>query len=306
MESNKLKVIEDKKMNQTNIAKFNLILSMFIYGTIGIFVKYIPLPSATVSMIRGMIGAPFLVIVLLLKKSKISWNTIKENFVCLCLLGTMLGINWILLFEAYRYTSVATATLCYYLAPIFIVAISPFLLKEKMTLKKMLCIVVALIGMIFVSGVIKNGIPKISEIKGILLGIGAAILYATIVVTNKRLHNISAYDRTIAQLIISAIVLIPYNLVVGNLKNMSFTPVVVILLVILGVVHTGLAYFLYFGAMEKLPAQTLAIFSYIDPVVAIILSACVLREPMGIFDVIGAVLILGSAVISESIPDKKK
>lgn len=291
-------------MNKNNSAKWNVILSMIIYGSIGIFVRYIPLPSATVSMFRGMIGAPFLLLLLLLKKSKISWKAIKENAVRLCLLGTMLGMNWILLFESYRYTSVATATLCYYLAPIFIVAISPFVFQEKMTRKKGFCIAVALIGMIFVSGAMESAIPDIVEIKGVLLGIGAAILYAAIVVNNKKLHNISAYDRTIAQLVISAIVLLPYNLISGNLENISFSPMTLILLAIVGVVHTGVPYYLYFGAMDKLPAHTLAILSYIDPVVAILLSACVLREPMGIFDIIGGILILGSTVISEYTPNR--
>ncbi len=289
-------------MDNKNSAKINVIVSMFIYGTIGIFIKFIPLPSATVSMIRGIIGAPFLLIILLLKKSKISWNAIKENSFRLCLLGTMLGVNWIFLFESYRYTSVATATLCYYLAPIFIVAMSPFVFKEKMTIKKVACIIVALIGMIFVSGIVENGIPPITEIKGIILGIGAALLYAGIVINNKKLHNISAYDRTIAQLFISAIVLLPYNFFSGNLSNITFTPITLVLLAIVGIIHTGISYFLYFGSMDKLESQTLAILSYIDPAVAIILSIVVLRESMSIFDILGAILILGSAMISEYTP----
>ncbi len=286
-------------MNKTNSAKINVIVSMFIYGTIGIFVKYIPLPSAFISMIRGAVGAPFLLLILFCRRSKISWASVRANLWRLCLLGTMLGLNWIFLFEAYRYTSVATATLCYYLAPIFIVAVSPFVFKEKMTLKKVLCITVALLGMVLVSGVAENGIPPIDELKGVLLGVGAAILYAAIVVNNKKLRDISAYDRTIAQLLISAIVLLPYNFFVGNLNGLTFTPVTVILLAVLGTVHTGLSYYLYFGAMDKLGSQTLAILSYIDPALAIILSALVLREAVGIFDTVGAVLILGAAVASE-------
>lgn len=293
-------------MSHAKSAKLNVILSMVIYGTIGIFVRYIPFPSATVSMMRGMIGAPFLFLMLLLKKSKISWRAIQQNGVRLCLLGTMLGINWIFLFESYRYTSVATATLCYYLAPIFIVAVSPFVFKETMTLKKVLCIAVALIGMVFVSGAAENGIPTMAEMKGVLLGIGAAVFYAAIVVNNKKLHHISAYDRTIAQLIISAIVLLPYNLLSGNLETLSFTPTTLLLLAVVGILHTGVSYFLYFGAMDKLNAQTLAILSYIDPVVAILLSACVLKEPLGFGDILGAVLILGSAAISESTPKTKQ
>ncbi len=293
-------------MKENNSAKIHVILSMVIYGTIGIFVRDIPLPSAAVSMLRGMIGAPFLLLMLLVKKSRISWKGMKENGVRLCLLGTMLGVNWIFLFESYRYTSIAVATLCYYLAPIFIVAVSPFVFREKMTRKKGFCIVVALIGMIFVSGVPENGLPSVAEIKGILLGIAAAIFYAAIVVNNKKLRNISAYDRTIAQLAVSALVLLPYNLTSGNLENLSFSPATVVVLAIVGIVHTGVSYSLYFGAMDKLTSQTLAILSYIDPAVAILLSACVLREPMGISEMVGAVLILGSAAVSEYTPNRRK
>ncbi len=293
-------------MNRTNSAKLNVILSMFIYGTIGIFVRYIPLSSAAISMFRGMIGAPFLIILLLFKKSKISWRAIRENLGRLIFLGTALGVNWILLFEAYRYTTVATATLCYYLAPIFVVVASPLVFKEKMTVKKAACVLVALMGMVFISGVMQNGIPPISEIKGIALGIGAAVLYASIVINNKKLHDISAYDRTIAQLAISALVLLPYNMLAGNLENLSFVPTTIVLLLVLGIVHTGISYYLYFGAMDKLPSQSLAILSYIDPAVAILLSAFVLREPMGGLDIIGAILILGAAVVSEYTPEKKK
>ncbi len=278
---------------------------MFIYGTIGIFVKYIPLPSAVISMLRGMIGAPFLLLILCLKRSKISWSSIKENLWRLYLLGTMLGLNWIFLFESYNHTSVATSTLCYYLAPIFIVAVSPFVFKEKMTLKKVLCITVALVGMVFVSGMAENGVPKLSEMKGVLLGVGAAVLYAAVVINNKKLRNISAYDRTIAQLVISATVLLPYNLFCGNLQGISLSLKPLILLAIVGIVHTGLSYYLYFGAMDKLSSQTLAILSYIDPAVAIILSAGLLKESLGVFDVIGAVLILGAAFVSEYSPKKK-
>ncbi len=291
-------------LNSTSSAKFNVVLSMFIYGTIGIFVRYIPLPSATVSMFRGLIGAPYLFLLLLMKKSKISFAAIKENLFRLALLGTMLGVNWIFLFESYRYTSVATATLCYYLAPIFIVAASPFVLKEKMTAKKLICIGVSLLGMVFVSGVAEKGIPSLDEIKGVLFGVSAAILYAAIVINNKKLHNISAYDRTVSQLIISAVVLLPYNALSGNLEGLSFSPLTIILLIFVGIVHTGLSYYLYFGAMERLSAQTLAILSYIDPAVAILISAFVLKEPLGIFGIIGAVLIIGAAIISEYTPKR--
>lgn len=286
-------------MNTVARARLNVIISMIIYGTIGLFVRYIPLPSSVTSMVRGIIGAPFLLLVLAVKKQKLDHCAIKFNLKWLIISGALLGFNWILLFEAYRYTTVATATLGYYFAPIIIVALSPVIFKERLTLRKVLCIIVALIGMVFVSGVASNGIPPISELKGILLALGAACLYAAIVICNKQLKGISAYDKTIFQLALSAVVLIPYNLITGSFTGLSMTGIAWVMLLTLGIVHTGIAYLLYFGSMEVLPSQTLAIVSYIDPVVAVLVSALILKENVGLGEFIGAALILGAAVISE-------
>ena len=148
-----------------NKAKLELIASMFIFGTIGIFVRHIPLPSSMIALARGFVGAFFVLLFVYLKKSKLDKSAIKKNFVMLALSGAFIGINWILLFESYNYTTVATATLCYYMQPIFVILASPFLLKEKLTVKKVACVVVALIGMVFVSGVLQTGIPALSEAK---------------------------------------------------------------------------------------------------------------------------------------------
>jgi len=292
-------------MNKTLAAKLKVTSAMFIFGTIGIFVRYIPLPSSVTAMMRGMIGAPFLCLVLFLRHEKLNTGIIRKNFIALIALGTMLGVNWILLFESYRYTTVATATLCYYMAPIILVAASPFVFKEKMTVKKVLCIAAALMGMFFVSGVAENGIPPLAELKGMLLAVGAAVLYACIVMLNKKVTGIPAYDKTIMQLAISAIVLLPYNALTGSFAGMSLSPFILFMLVFVGIVHTGIAYYLYFGSMENLDSQTLAILSYIDPVVAVILSALILKESMSALHAVGAVLILGAAFISE-LPEKKK
>ncbi len=291
-------------MDKTSKARLNVIISMTIYGTIGLFVRNIDLPSSVISMVRGLIGFPFLLIVLAVKKQKVSFESIRSNLKYLLPSGALLGINWILLFEAYRYTTVSTATLCYYFAPIIIVALSSFVFKEKLTVKKVLCIIAALVGMAFLSGVTKGSAPETSEVRGILLATGAAFLYALIVIFNKKLTGISAYDRTIFQLALSAVILFPYNLLTGSFTGCSLAGTAVILLLILGVVHTGIAYLLYFGSAEFLPSQTLAILSYIDPVVALLVSAFLLHESMGVVEIVGAVLIIGSAVISE-LPSKE-
>jgi len=291
--------------NDVNKSRWMLISSMLIFGTIGIFRKYIPLPSSVLAMARGWIGMAFLAAVLLLKRQKLNRKAIGRNFPCLLASGIMMGFNWILLFEAYRYTSVATATLCYYMAPIFVVLVSPMLLKERLSRKKLLCVGAALAGMVLVSGVTKAGFRGAEEWTGVLLGLGAAVLYAGVVLLNKFIRELNVYDKTIVQLGAAAVVLLPYTLLTEDFSQITFEPLAVGLLLVVGIVHTGIAYALYFGSLKDLPGQTVALFSYIDPVCAIILSSLLLQEAMGAAEGIGAVLVLCAALVSE-LPEREK
>lgn len=289
-----------------NRDKMMMIAAMTIFGTIGIFRRYIPLPSSTLALARGVIGTLFLLtLVLFVKKQRLDGGAIRRNLAFLVISGALIGFNWILLFEAYQYTTVAVATLCYYMAPVIVVMVSPFLFKEKLTPLKAACVAVALAGMVFVSGIPQSGFGGISELKGILLGLGAALLYATVVVLNQYIRDIPAYDKTIMQLGMAAVAILPYTLLTENFADISFTPIAVLMLLFVGIVHTGIAYTLYFGSMSGLKAQTIALFSYIDPVVAIILSAVILQENIGLWGVIGAVMVLGSTMVSELFGEKK-
>ncbi len=296
-------------MNETNKAKYSLLLSMFIWGTIGLFVKYIPLPSSVIAITRGFVGAIFLFIIIKIKKQPMDKAAIKANLLKLCLSGVFLGFNWILLFEAYRYTTVATATLCYYLAPVVVILVSPIFLKEKLTWKKLVCVLVALVGMVFVSGilgVLKTGHFEKGEFTGIAFGLGAACFYACIVLVNKKIKDISAYDTTITQLAIAGIVLVPYVLLTQDLSAIHLDGTAIALLAVVCIVHTGIPYALYFGCMKNLKGQTVAIMSYIDPVVAILTSALVLKEELGVYGAIGAVLVLGATLASEFVDSKEE
>lgn len=293
-------------MKSENKSKILIIIAMTIWGTIGIFRKYIPLPSGMIALARGVLGCAFLFLVMVLTKKKLEWKNIKENLVLLLLSGALMGVNWILLFEAYEYTSVATATLCYYMEPVFVMLVSPIFLKEKLSVKKAICIIVSLLGMVLVSGVTNMTEFQISELKGVFLGLGAAALYASVVIINKKLKPIEVYDKTITQLLSASIVILPYVLLVENFNDISLEPINIVMLILVGLIHTGIAYTLYFGSMSNVKAQTVAIFSYIDPVVAIILSALILREKLGIPEIIGAVLILGSTLVCEVNFTKRK
>lgn len=284
-------------------AKIQLLSAMGIFGTIGIFVRYIPLSSAMIAFVRGLLGVAFLALVMLLTKQRPDRQAVKKNLLILCISGAAIGFNWILLFESYTHTTVATATVCYYLAPLFLLLASP-LLGEKLTIKKITCISTALVGMIFVSGITDGPIPTLQELQGILFGVGAAILYATVMFLNKKLSPIGAYDKTILQLAAATVVLLPYLLLTQGLTLPAMSTLQWGLLLIVGVIHTGFAYWLYFGSMKSLSAETIALFSYLDPVLAILLSAFLLGEDMTVSGIIGTVLILGSALYSE-LPQKK-
>ena len=294
-------------MQQTGHRKAmaSLAASMFIFGTIGIFVRYIPLPSSLIATVRAAVGLLFLLAVSSAKGSRFTLAAVRKKLPVLALSGILMGFNWILLFEAYRYTTVATATLCYYLAPVFLILASPLVLGEKLTAKKLICVGLALVGMVFVSGVLQAGFRGGKEFTGILLGTGAALLYASVVLMNKRCGEVVPIHRTTVQMAAAALVLLPYVLLTENLAALRPTALGLGLLLVVGIIHTGLAYLLYFGSMNDLPAHTLAIFSYIDPIVAILLSALLLREPLGLSGIIGAVLILGAAFVSE-LPEKKR
>jgi len=285
--------------------KLKLIAAMVIFGTIGLFVRHIPLPSSVIALCRGITGTLFLLLLMAGRKARFDQAAIQKNRLWLLLSGGALGFNWILLFESYRYTSVAVSTLCYYLAPILIILVSPLVLKETLTLKKGLCVAAALAGMVCLSGVLQSGLPQGGELKGILFGLAAAVLYACIVLLNKQLRDISAMERTILQLGISAVVLLPYCLLTVDRSALHLDPKAAVLLVFLGVVHTGLAYALYFGSLGGIRGQTAAILSYIDPVVAVLASVLLLKEAMLPSEALGAVLILGAAFLSEvSLPVK--
>ena len=278
-------------------SRLALLASMVIFSTIGLVRRYIALPSAAIALGRAWIGALFLILLLLFKRQTPNFRALRKNILPLLLSGIALGFNWIALFEAYNYTSVATATLCYYMAPILLILLSPLFFRERLTPRKLLCVLAALVGITFVSGVLESGLPNIGEAKGILFGLTGAALYATVVILNKKINGVPDLDRTLYQLIIAGITLIPYVILSQPLPVPTGTDLA--LLAIAGIIHTGIAYVLYFGALPVLPAQTAALYSYLDPVLAILLSAVILQESITTGNMIGAMLILGAAILSE-------
>ena len=279
--------------------------AMMIYGTIGIFRRLIPLSSGMLACVRGLIGGCFLLGWIRLRGGRLRLGSERRTLPLLILSGAMIGFNWILLFEAYNYTSVAVATLCYYMEPTFLILAAPLLLGERMTPLKGLCAAVSLLGMVLISGILGSDTLGKRDVTGILLGLGAAVLYTAVVIVNKKTPVADASSKTVVQLFSAAGVLIPYLMLTERWSDISLTPAAVLLTLFVGIVHTGIAYALYFGSMEKLPAQAVAVMAYIDPVLALILSALVLGEAMLPLQLAGAVLIIGAALVSQVFPRQK-
>ena len=280
-------------------AKIGMIISMLIFGSIGLFVRRIELTSSQIALYRGVIGSVFLIITSMIVKNKLSWNAIKPNAFLLLTSGAAIGFNWIFLFEAYKYTTIANATLSYYFAPVFVMLLSPVILKEKLSKIKLCSILVATFGMFLIVDTSNIGGLSRGNIKGIGFGLIAATLYASVILINKFLKKLTGLETTIVQLMMAAIVLLPYVLMTEKLSFYKLSGNSFLLLIVVGLLHTGIAYLLYFTSFQQLSGQTIAVFSYIDPIAAILLSSVFLRETMTILQIMGGLFILGATFINE-------
>ncbi|MGV4321693.1 DMT family transporter [Bacillus mojavensis] len=280
-------------------SKIQFILSMIIFGTMGLVVRYIDLSSSETALLSSSIGCLFLIVVFMMMKKTIPWKLVKANAYILFLSGIALGGNWIFLYQSYDHTTLTNATLGYYFAPVFVMILSPFVLKEQLSVKKMICIGVAIIGMLLIVG---NGISAsgTDDLLGIFFGLVAAAFYAALMLLNKFIHRMGRLEITIIQLGLTAFLLLPYVFFTEGFGIFGVSGSSVPFIIILGIVNTGIGFWLFFSGMQKLKGQSIAILSYVDPFVAILISAIILQEQMTIVQMLGGALLLGSTFVSEN------
>jgi len=287
-------------------AKIEYITAVLLYGTIGLLVQFINAESEFIVLCRGIIGTATILIFMTARKQRVDLEGIRRNFMLLTLSGVCLGLNWIFLFIAYQITTIAVASLCNYMAPIIVIALSPLVLKEKLTLKK-----ISLCG----SGVRRHracigtaeGDIRDVNLPGIAMGLLAAAAFVGIVLCNKKIGKIEPMSKSAYQLLVSAAVVLPYVLIKNGGIPFVTEARSIILILILGIVQTGIAYIFYFGGMGVLPVQSVAILGYLEPVVTVLTGVVILRQHISHFGILGAVLILGAAVYSEiELPRRKK
>ena len=279
--------------------KIQFVLSMIIFGTMGLIVRYIDLSSSEIALLSSSIGCLFLMIVFLMRKRAISWKLVRANACILFFSGIALGGNWMFLYQAYDQTTLTNATLGYYFAPVFVMILSPFILKEQLPVKKIICIGIAIIGMLMIVG---NGVSAsgTEDLLGIFFGLLAAACYAALMLLNKFIRLKGRLEITIIQLGITALLLLPYVFLTKGFGILGVSKSSVPFIIILGVVNTGIGFWLFFSGMEKSKGQSIAMLSYVDPFVAILISAVILREHMTIVQILGGALLLGSTFISEN------
>lgn len=290
-------------MRKTVSPRWMLIASMSIFGTLGIFVRNIPVSSGELALYRAVLAVLLISVFLLITKQKIPFANMKKELPLLLASGVAIGINWILLFEAYKYTTVSVATLSYYFAPVIVTLVCPILFKEKLTKKQFTCFFMSTVGLVLITGLGEIGGGK--DFIGILFGLGAAAFYATVILLNKFIRNVEGIHRTLLQFIAAMVTLVPYVLLTGGVTLGGLNGFGWANLLIVGLIHTGVTYCMYFSSLKELPGQKAAILSYIDPLVAVLISVTILGESMTLWQVIGGMLILGFTLWNEISPKAK-
>ena len=274
-----------------------MIASMITFGTLGLFVRNIPVSSGELALYRATLAAVLIAAYLWITKQRIPFHRIRKEVPVLLASGMVMGVNWILLFEAYKYTTVSAATLSYYFAPVIVTLVCPIVFKEKLSARQMICFVMSTLGLVLITGIGDTGGER--NLIGILFGFGAAVLYATVIILNKFIKNVEGIHRTFLQFLSAIVVLIPYVSVTSGITAGSMNGIGWINLLIIGLVHTGVTYCMYFSSLEKLTGQKAAILSYIDPLVAVLISVTILGEHMTLWQALGGALILGFTLWNE-------
>ncbi len=286
--------------SSVRMAYMMYVLAMLVFGTNGILVAHISLLSSQIILMRTLIGG-LLLTVLVLTRGGFDRTAVRADRIPLLLGGTALGLNWVALFEAYRLLNVSLATLIYYVGPILVLFLSPLLFREKLGGRKLTSVFLVAVGLVCISGSIAlSGMSTF----GLLTAIISALFYATLIVFNKRITHLTGMHTAALELDIAFVVVFVYTLLTAGLPHPIRTDIP--WLAAIGIINTGFAYLLYFSGLQKLPAQSVALISYVDPVSALVFSALLLHELMTPIQILGAFLIIGGAMFGELRTRKKE
>jgi drug/metabolite transporter (DMT)-like permease len=280
---------------KTRKAYFKYLTALLLFGSNGIVASHISLNSYEIVFSRTLIGSLFLTLIFIFSRQKVQFWKNRLHFFYLVIFGMAMGISWMFLYEAYKQVGVSIATLAYYCGPVVVMILSPILFKERMTWTKLLGFLAVLIGMFCVNG---QALSEGRTSWGLIFGILSAVMYAFMVIFNKKAERITGLENPMWQLIISFITVAIF---LGLKQGFSFSiaPGNLVPVLLLGVVNTGIGCYFYFSSIKDLPVQTVAISGYLEPLSALVFSAALLGETLRFAQIVGAVLILGGAAFGE-------
>ena len=269
------------------------ILALLLFGTNGIVASRIALSSYEIVLLRTMIGSILLIALFLLNKGHFQFYRRKKDFLFLAISSMAMGISWMFLYEAYQQIGVSLSSLLYYCGPVIVMALSPLLFREKLTLPKIFGFALVLLGLVLVNG---NIVGDTQSHWGILCGILSAVMYAFMVICNKKALQITGMENATLQLTVSFLTVAVFVTAVKGIQ-VDATSADLPWILLLGLVSTGIGCYFYFSSINDLPVQTVAICGYLEPLSAVVFSVLLLKESMSLAQVIGAVLIIGGAVL---------
>ncbi len=275
--------------------------ALLLFGLNGIVASNISLSSYEIVFLRTLIGSVLLVVLFLIGKGKFHIKEHKKDTLFIVLSGIAMGTSWMFLYEAYQQIGVSLASLLYYCGPVIVMILSPLIFREKLTTPKLLGFATVLVGIFLVNG---NASQGNSNTWGLFCGAMSAVMYFFMVTLNKQSKNISGMENSVIQLVVSFLtVAIFTGIKQGFVINVPTNAWVWIF--ILGIVNTGIGCYLYFSPLSKLPVQTVAVCGYLEPLSAVVFAALLLGETMTIIQIVGAVCIIGGAMIGELVKTKK-
>ncbi|NLW20908.1 MAG: EamA family transporter [Clostridiales bacterium] len=277
-------------------SRLMLLVAVLAFGTVGLLVRGIALPSHEVALYRAAIALVVLSLIMARTGRFALLRVHRAQLGRYALSGAVMACNWILLFEAYRHTSIALATLAYYAAPTLMVLAGVLLLRERLSAWQLLCFAASTLGLVLMLGA-SGGQP--GDVKGALLGLASAVLYATVITLNRASGAVDGILRTFVQFLAAVLVLLPFTWLRGGFHLGALSPRGWVWLVTLGLVHTGICYSMYFTAIPRLPGLQVAIMSYLDPLVAVLLSVLLLGEAISPLQLVGGVILLLGALLMD-------
>ena len=269
------------------------ILAMLIFGTNGYLVAHLSLQGSQIVLVRTLVGGLLLTAIVLLRGG-FDREAVRAEWRDLLFGGVALGLNWVALFTAYRLLNVSLATLIYYAGPMLVLLFSPLLFRESLTPQKIAAVVIVAAGLFCITGSITSAGMSLT---GLLAAVLSALFYASLIIFNKRIVKTGGMQTAALELDVAFVVVLIYVLLTAGIPRPLKTDIPYLL--VLGLVNTGIAYMLYFTGLQKLPGQSVALISYVDPVSALVFSALLLHETMTPLQVLGAVLIIGGALLGE-------